>query len=204
MIVGVSESDLGLEVFRWTAAEGMQGLGIQADAVSVSSDGSTILAGQNIWDENNGVRNLDAVLNQLSVPNLAGWGGGLVGLAMSADGRTIVGVGANPQGDTEAWRTVLPENARAPEFVNAPASSYQVQAEQNLSFTVSATDGDANQLVLYRLLGSVPPGVLFTGDTFSWTPTTVDLGDHVFTLRAYDDGLPSRFTDVQFTITVTA
>lgn len=125
-------------------------------------------------------------------------------VGISADGRTIVGEGTNPDGNQEAWRVVLPVNAVAPIFNTVPVGGYQVQVGQNISFRISATDGDLNQSVQYRLLGNIPTSLIFTGVEFSWSPMIDDVGDHVFTIRAYDNGVPSRFTDVQFTITVTA
>ncbi len=114
-----------------------------------------------------GVRSLNQVFFELGVAGTDGWSI-LSAVGISADGRTIVGEAFNPQGDIEAWRAVLPENAFAPEFVD------------------------------------VPSGVVSLDSFFSWTPTSDDVGDHVFTVRAYDNGVPSRFTDVQFTIIVTA
>lgn len=167
-----------------------------------AADGSTVLVGQDIWDENKGVRNIESVLNQLSVPDLAGWGG-LTGLAMSSDGRTIIGEAFNPQGDVEVWCAVLPVKPFAPEFNAVPVGNYQVQAGQNISFNISATDGDLNQFVQYRLIGKIPSTVTFTGVEFLWSPTIDEIGDHAFTIRAYDNCVPSRYTDSQFTITVT-
>ena len=214
VIVGVSESDFGRDSFRWTATEGMQRLGDGAlegaleGAFGVSADGSVIVGGNQgnpfVWDTNNGVRSLSTVLFDLGVPGMDGWTI-LSAVGISADGRTIVGEAFNPQGDIEAWRAVLPVNAFAPVFNTVPVGNYQVQAGQNISFVISATDDDTpSQLVQYRLLGNVPSGVTLNGGTFSWDPTTGDVGDHDFTIRAYDSGVPSRFTDVQFSITVTA
>jgi hypothetical protein len=50
IIVGSSSSDLGLELYRWTAAEGMVGLGIQpgmtsSSGLGISGDGTTIVGG---------------------------------------------------------------------------------------------------------------------------------------------------------------
>jgi probable HAF family extracellular repeat protein len=205
VILGYSESDLGQEAFLWTASGGMQGLGAGSETLfAMSADGSVIVGGGIIWDTNNGVRNLRQVLTDLGVPGMDNWLG-IGALGISADGRTLVGVGTNPQGYEEAWRVVLPENAFAPEFGSVPVGNYQVQAGQNISFSISATDADSpSQLVLYRLIGNVPAGVSLLSDgTFSWDPTTDDLGDYAFTIRAYDSGVPSRFTDATFTITVT-
>ena len=86
-----------------------------------------------------------------------------------------------------------------------PVGSYEVLAGQNVLFDLSAQDLDVPaQSVNFRLIGSVPLGVDFTGNVFSWTPTTDDIGSHSFTIRAYDNGVPSRFIDTEFTITVTA
>ncbi|MEK6801410.1 MAG: putative Ig domain-containing protein [Nitrospirota bacterium] len=208
VIVGVSESDLGMEVFRWTVTGGMQGLGIQADAVSVSADGSTVLAGQDIWDENNGARNLESVMSQLGVPDLAGWSG-LMGLVMTGDGRTIVGTGTNPLGDQEAWRAVLPENLFAPQY--AGSTSFSGQADNPLTFRLNlfapdVSDQDsATQQFQVRLIGNVPAGAtLDPFGFFSWTPTTSDIGVHQLTVRLYDNGVPSRFSEFQIDVTVTA
>ena len=208
VIVGVSESDLGMEVFRWTVTGGMQGLGIQADAVSVSADGSTVLAGADIWDENNGVRNLESVLSQLGVPDLAGWSG-LMGLVMTGDGRTIVGTGTNPLGDQEAWRAVLPENLFAPQY--AGSTSFSGQADNPLTFRLNlfapdVSDQDsATQQFQVRLIGNVPAGAtLDPFGFFSWTPTMSDIGAHQLTVRLYDNGVPSRFSEFQIDVTVTA
>ena len=104
----------------------------------------------------------------------------------------------------EAWRAVLPVNASAPEFNTLPGGNYQMQAGQNISFNFSATDGDLDQFVQYRLIGNIPSTVTFAGVEFSWTPTIDEVGEYAFTIRAYDNGVPSRYTDSQFTITVTA
>jgi hypothetical protein len=210
VIVGVSESDFGRDSFRWTATEGMQRLGDGAleGAFGVSADGSVIVGGNQgnpfVWDANNGVRSLNQVFFELGVPGTDSWFI-LSAEGISADGRTIVGEAFNPQGDIEVWRAVLPENAFSPEFITVPVGNYQVQAGQEISFNFSANDFDSPaQLVNFRLMGNVPTGVVWLNSFFSWTPTNDDVGDHVFTVRAYDNGVPSRFTDVQFSITVTA
>ena len=86
-----------------------------------------------------------------------------------------------------------------------PVGSYQVLAGQNVLFNLSAQDLDVPaQPVNFRLIGSGPLRVDFTGNVFSWTPSTDDIGSHSVTIRAYDNGVPSRFIDTQFMITVTA
>ena len=86
-----------------------------------------------------------------------------------------------------------------------PVGSYQVLAGQNVLFNLSAQDLDVPaQPVNFRLIGSGPLRVDFAGNVFSWTPTTDDIGSHSFVIRVYDNGVPSRFIDTQFMITVTA
>lgn len=161
----------------------------------------SLLVGASFWDANNGIRSLSQVFTESGIAGFESWSMSAIGV--SADGRTIVGEGTNPAGNQEGWRVVLPINAGAPVFNTVPVGLYTVQTGQPLSFTVSAFDPDG-QLVQYRLLGNAPTGVNFLGGDFSWTPSNDDVGSHSFTIRAYDNGVPSRFIDTQFTITVTA
>lgn len=122
MIVGRGTSDLGNEAFRWTADGGMVGLGdlpggsFSSTASSVSADGSVVLGfgqtslGQEafLWDETNGMRSLQEVLSGELGLDLTGWQL-TEATAVSADGRTIVGNGTNPNGFEEGWIAVVPE-----------------------------------------------------------------------------------------------
>jgi hypothetical protein len=114
-VVGFS----GFRAFRWTADSGMVELGELPGgssshwAVAVSENGSVIVgscsaAGRRrafIWDESNGMRELQSILVGLGI-DLSGW---TLEAAtdVSADGRTIVGGGQNPNGQTEAWIAFL-------------------------------------------------------------------------------------------------
>jgi probable HAF family extracellular repeat protein len=127
VIVGMSSSTLvqfSYEPFRWTAAGGMQGLGLlQADhnlatVTGVSGDGLTIVgisgpySGINrkpfIWDASHGMRELRVVLESDYGMNLSGWTLTEV-TEISQDGNTFVGYGTNPQGVTEGWIATIPE-----------------------------------------------------------------------------------------------
>ncbi len=88
-------------------------------ASAVSADGRVVvgLEGQVIggnrtafiWDPENGIRSLQAVLEAELGSQLAGWRLEWA-TDISADGRTIVGNGINPSGRREAWiATLLPE-----------------------------------------------------------------------------------------------
>ncbi|MGE0536392.1 MAG: PEP-CTERM sorting domain-containing protein [Pirellulales bacterium] len=122
VVVGRGYSASGYEAFRWTSGGGMVGLGdlpggdFYSQANGVSADGSVVV-GQGVsgtgyeafrWTSGGGMVNLRDFLVNHGVSNLAGWD-----LAeargVSADGRTIVGWGTNPNGFTEAWIATVPE-----------------------------------------------------------------------------------------------
>jgi uncharacterized membrane protein len=101
----------------------MQALGdlpggtFDSTAYAVSADGARVVGrghGTNgyqtfVWDESEGIRNLQDVLATeygLSA-ELAGWKL-TEARGLSDDGQTIVGFGMNPDGLTEAWIAVLP------------------------------------------------------------------------------------------------
>jgi probable HAF family extracellular repeat protein len=116
VVVGVSVSDLTPEAFRWSSA-GMVGLGdlpggaFWSVASVVSFDGNIVFGGSIdasggakpfIWDPVNGMRELTAVLESEYHLDLGGWTLWRV-TGVSADGRTIVGTGENPDGFSEGW-----------------------------------------------------------------------------------------------------
>jgi probable HAF family extracellular repeat protein len=125
VIVGYGNSASGSEAFRWTSGGGMVGLGdlpggsFGSRANGVSADGSVVVGydysasgyGEAfIWDTANGMRNLkDVLVNDFSL-NLTGWTLTRA-TGISANGLTIVGYGANPSGNTEAWGATIPEPA---------------------------------------------------------------------------------------------
>ncbi|HEY2760769.1 MAG TPA: hypothetical protein VGI75_08500 [Pirellulales bacterium] len=113
----------GSDAFRWTTANGIVILGDVPDgltnstAFAVSADGSIVVGKANsvsrgfeafIWDAANGMRSLQDVLTNSYGLDLSGWTL-YEGLDISADGRTIVGDGMDPNGHLEAFVVVLPE-----------------------------------------------------------------------------------------------
>lgn len=129
VVVGFGTPDaLGIrarEAFRWDATNGMQGLGdlaggdFRSQAHAISPDGSVVV-GQGrsgsgdeafVWDESHGMRSLPELLEAGGV-DLSGWQLEAA-TGVSADGRTIVGYGSNPNGDREAFRAVIPEPSTA-------------------------------------------------------------------------------------------
>jgi uncharacterized membrane protein len=85
-------------------------------ASDVSADGTVIVGSSNavavIWDEANGMRDLKGVLVNDFGLDLSGWSLHEA-LGVSDDGRTIVGMGRNPQGKSEGWIAVIPEPSTA-------------------------------------------------------------------------------------------
>lgn len=127
VIVGESDSDYldpfeDREAFRWTESIGMVGLGYlhenpaYSSAAAVSADGRVVVgvsATLNdeeafVWDAQHGMRSLQQLLLDAGVTNLEGWQLNRA-WGISADGTVIVGSGYNPEGNTEAWRAVVPE-----------------------------------------------------------------------------------------------
>lgn len=107
--------------FRWTPDRHMVPLDIVAQAVS--GDGSVIvgkpftddarLSSLCIWDEENGTREIADLLAAHGA-SVSGWtltGGAAWFEDISADGRTIVGIGIDPPGRQDTFRAVLPEYA---------------------------------------------------------------------------------------------
>ncbi|MEJ2640908.1 MAG: hypothetical protein P8010_15160 [Desulfosarcinaceae bacterium] len=115
VVVGYSTTDNGREAFRWTSAEGMVGLGdlpggaVNSIAHGVSADGSIVVgAGTSasgeeacIWVSGT-LSNLKSFLSDKYGLNLSGWRLTAAKL-VSSDGKTFVGYGLNPEGETEAW-----------------------------------------------------------------------------------------------------
>lgn len=117
----------------WDSTLGVRALGSIVDenfgskAVGVSADGSVVIGTDNwppttggfgrpasrafIWDEANGMRGVDVLLASLGI-DLTGWKL-TEGIAISADGRTILGRGADPDGIGRIWIAVIPEPGTA-------------------------------------------------------------------------------------------
>ncbi|PSR56261.1 hypothetical protein AHMF7605_23545 [Adhaeribacter arboris] len=72
---------------------------------------------------------------------------------------------------------------------------------QELTFTASATDADANQTKAYSLVDA-PSGAVINASTgvFNWTAVTA--GTYTFTVKVTDNGSPALSDDEQITVTV--
>lgn len=118
IVMGTGTSTLGTEGFIWKQDTGMVGLGdlpggdYFSEPTAMSADGS-ILVGQSasgssnreafVWTNADGIRTMRAVLNELGVTSeLSGWTL-TQALDLSEDGKTVVGLGTNPNGVLEGW-----------------------------------------------------------------------------------------------------
>lgn len=123
IVFGSSSSARGQEAFRWTEATGMISLGDLTSSDELSStvndttpDGLVAVgsssAGAFLWDEQSGMRELRAVLEDEFGLDLDGWSLSSA-RGISADGRVIVGNGTNPSGQREGWVATIPEPSTA-------------------------------------------------------------------------------------------
>jgi probable HAF family extracellular repeat protein len=158
VIFGQSISASGTEAFRWTAEGGMFGLGdlpggtFESDPWDISADGSIIVGLGNtalgkeafLWTAGGGMQNLRELLIAGGAAGLDGWTLTQAS-AMSADGRTIVGFGRNPAGNTEAWIATITEPSALPGDFNdngsVDAADYVVW-RKGLGMTYTQNDYD--------------------------------------------------------------
>jgi probable HAF family extracellular repeat protein len=131
VVVGDSNSSLGREAFRWTQSGGMVGLGdlpggsFRSQALATSGDGSVVVGygtgtkGDEafVWNQTQGMSSLQSVLAAAGI-NMTGWQLSSAN-GVSANGRSIVGSGINPNGQSEAWLAQLD----APRPVAVPTPS---------------------------------------------------------------------------------
>jgi probable HAF family extracellular repeat protein len=199
------------EAFRWTATDGMQGLGIlpgmnESWAFDVTADGSVIvgrsyddsagLARAFIWDETNGMRDLQNVLaSDYGLANaLDGWelsySGGTPDI--SADGTTISGTGINPIGLREAWVVNLtPFDPGAPTVDAGANQTILVNQAASLDGTVTDNNGPPAPTVQWSVI-SGPGTVTFADDTAEDTTATFSTtGTYGLKLEATDGALTS-------------
>jgi probable HAF family extracellular repeat protein len=122
VVVGNAYTPEGVEATRWTQASGFVALGdfeggtLSSQAQATNADGSVIVGSGRaeetnlafIWTEADGFRAVQDVLASEYGLDLTGWTLQHA-FDVSADGRTIVGIGTNPDGDTEGWIAVIPE-----------------------------------------------------------------------------------------------
>jgi uncharacterized membrane protein len=101
---------------RWTEQTGWVSLGDPtANAYAINGDGSVIVGRYNsldgalfFWTPTTGFVNLRQHLLDRGLSEVQGWTLE-VATDISDDGRTILGYGINPQGETETWIATIPE-----------------------------------------------------------------------------------------------
>jgi probable HAF family extracellular repeat protein len=172
VIVGESQSDQGQNAFRWTAESGtvslgkLGGAGMGSRARDTSGNGSIIVGHSGpeapnlelviedskafIWDQENGMRELQQVLaNDFGLgAALTGWKL-LTATAISRDGGTIVGYGVSPNATREAWV------ARIPIAEVTPINSWTLNGNGNWFVASSWTSGVPNGVGKEALLGNI-------------------------------------------------
>lgn len=107
----------------------------------------------------------------------------------------------SPMGlDAELITITVGDINRTPEFDLADPK--EVNENENLSFTVSASDPDGDNFILS--VANLPSGATFDAQTgtFSWTPTLSQSDVYVVTFNATDDGSPSETGSIDVTVTV--
>ncbi|MDQ7012994.1 MAG: GC-type dockerin domain-anchored protein [Planctomycetota bacterium] len=127
VVVGISQSQ-GQRAFRWTEETGMVRLSGSFEqerwsrAHGTSWDGNVIVGqvaieqgpfGAFYWTPEGGMRWLADALTEHGIEDHQDWQHISVAYAVSADGRTIVGAGINPDGDGEGWVAYLGPACRA-------------------------------------------------------------------------------------------
>lgn len=123
VVIGQADTDDGKEAFRWEGGEmislgDLDGGKTDAEATGMSADGSVIVGvgtgfdGKEafVWLESDGVmRSLkDYLTLELMIAGLDDWTFETI-TSISADGRTIVGFGTNPDGESQMFSAQIPE-----------------------------------------------------------------------------------------------
>ncbi|HEX3147871.1 MAG TPA: hypothetical protein VHR66_07285 [Gemmataceae bacterium] len=108
---------------------------------------------------------------------------------------------------TKTITVLVREVNTAPTLANVPATANIVRGD-TLSFTATATDSDIlngnGNALTFSLVGA-PAGASIDPDTgdFTWTPTeAIASGDHTFTVRVVDDGVPAKNDTQSITVTL--
>ena len=133
VVIGMSTSAAGIEAFRWNETNGIEGLGflpeldVQSTATASAYQGHAIVGISGVpgsalgtkaflWTDTRGMRSLQTLLeNEFGLgPELTGWSL-TAAIDISSDGRSLVGRGINPAGNSEAWIVRLDRPIFVPE-----------------------------------------------------------------------------------------
>lgn len=160
--------------FRWTAADGMQSLGVvpgdsSSEALAISDDGLTIVGRSGnqafVWRADVGMCSVANVLTCAGV-DLTGW---TIGKAtgVSADGLTIVGMGGSPSGAAEGWIAKMP-----PLLLTAESERFHAAGENGIAGRVPAGGSECRNID-----GTVNVVIKFDRDAFSSDGDSFVAGD---------------------------
>ncbi len=105
------------------------------------------------------------------------------------------------QSATQQFTLVVASANDAP-VINSIANTDATEG-QEYSYQTIASDPDGDNLAFALDQASLAQGMSInrTG-LIRWTPSETDIGEHVVTITATDDGIPTRSTAQQFTLTV--
>lgn len=218
VIVGWSEAAAGELAFRWTdpatGGTGMQSLGDLpgggqfSHAYSISGDGGTIVGTSTsatvveafIWTEAQGMRSLKGVLESEFGLDVTGWTL-LKAMAVSDDGRTIVGMGIDPQGNNQGWVAYLGANPWT-DVGHGLAGGAGTPVLQGAGTLLGGTpmalalSGAESFAPAFLVIGVVPLFAPFKGGILVPTPKLIialgtDAGGEVDLAATWPPGLPS-------------
>jgi probable HAF family extracellular repeat protein len=215
VVVGADYTPSGDRAFRWTAASGMVSLGVlpgesDSEAYGVSADGAVVV-GHNYapfgfvafrWTAAGGMRDLrDVLVTDYGLGSqLAGWTL-TEATACSPDGRSVVGEGTDPAGNTEAWiaRFDAPPQVTATQVNDGSAQRSRVTSLQvTFSTQVSFATTPGAAFTLTRNSDSASVGLTATASVVN--------GVTVVTLNAFT-GSATEFgslADGRYTLTAIA
>jgi probable HAF family extracellular repeat protein len=203
------------EAFRWTQGGGMVELadlpgGVISEAYDVSADGSVIVGrgytatnvDAAIW-YGGAIQSIKDLLSQSLGTALDGWQLHTA-RAVSADGRTVVGSGTNPAGNSEAWLAYLTDDEQvfwfaetsrdwdsslswSGPFLPGPADQVYIQPKTSITVTGPGENRTVNYLeigdedglgrVTLHLAGAANGDLRATGGAQIWHDSQLVLAD---------------------------
>lgn len=130
----------------------------------------------------------------------------ITGVSSNLHGLVVQCIVSNDLGSVTSDFAVLlvetPGAGSAP--VLDPLTNVVSDADSLVAFTARAADADIGQSVFYALGAGAPLGATMhpSSGVFNWTPSNSDEGEHLFSVIAYDNGVPSKSDAEVISITV--
>lgn len=208
VVVGIGTSANGQEAFRWTQAGGMVGLGslnpfdFASRASGVSADGNVVVGiGSGVsdfngeafvWFPGTGMLNLRDYLLAHGITAVQGWK--LTDASsVSADGRTLCGIGVNPQGQSEGWvahieiDNTLPPSPPVDTTEVLTPTGFSVLSGTLVSGGVTQLQSSDNTYLTVRSIGQAPMQISLTGRA-----SRSNASELRFTIEAAAEGSTTR------------